>query len=295
MSRATKDKALEQATYHHAQELGGLELLKASYQQQNFSKHTHEGYTVGVIETGAQQFYRTGDNHIAPQYSIILVNADQVHTGCAASQGGWSYRAIYPTPEQFFNGDKHGDIDTGICPDGAPYFPNAVVEDPQMAGMLRHCFSVLEHSDNRLLRESLLLSCLHQLVQRHSMARGTALISRDAKPQLLRAKQLLDDIPESDISLEELAKLAGISQYHFIRQFQKHFELSPHAYQIQARLRKAKQLIRHGHSLSNAAHGAGFHDQSHFHRHFKAAMGVTPGRFAKQIRNNVQNSTVRSH
>ncbi len=284
-------KPLEQATYHHAQELGGLELLKACFQEQNFSKHTHEGYTVGVIETGAQQFYRTGGNHIAPQYSIILVNADQVHTGCAASQGGWSYRAIYPTPEQFFQADNN----TGLCPEGAPYFPSAVVEDRAMAGLLRHCFSVLEHSDNRLLRESLLISCLQTLVQRHSLTKDKSIMLSDAKPQLLRSKQLLDDAPELDISLTELASLAGISQYHFIRQFQRHFELSPHAYQIQARLRKAKQLIRHGDSLSDAAHGSGFHDQSHFHRHFKAAMGITPGRFAKQIRKNIQNTPKQTH
>lgn len=286
MSTSNQVKASEQATYHHAQELGGLELLKASYQQQNFSRHTHEGYTVGVIESGAQQFYRTGGNHIAQQYSIILVNADQVHTGCAASQGGWSYRAIYPTPEQFYQADSN----TGISLQGAPYFPNAVVEDPAMAGMLRHCFSVLECSDNRLLRESLLISCLQRLVERHSIAKGAMTAAPCAKPQLLRAKQLLDEAPELDISLEELAALAGISQFHFIRQFQRHYELSPHAYQIQARLRKAKQLIRLGNSLSTAAQGAGFHDQSHFHRHFKAAMGITPGRFAKQIRKNVQNS-----
>lgn len=292
MNRHKTPKPAEQAIYHHAQELGGLELLTACYQEQSFSRHTHEGYTVGVIEAGAQQFYRTGGTHIAPLHSIILVNADQVHTGCAASQGGWSYRAIYPSPEQF----SHTDTNSGLCPMGAPYFPNAVVEDPAMASMLKHCFSVLECSDNKLLRESLLISCLQKLVERHSLSSMQSNERQpSAKAQLLQAKQLLDDTPELNIGLEALARLAGLSQYHFIRQFQRHFELSPHAYQIQARLRKAKGLIHQGNSLSSSAHAAGFYDQSHFHRHFKAAMGVTPGRFAKQIRKNLQNNARNFH
>ena len=85
--------------YHHFHELNGLEMLKASYQDTQFSKHTHEGYCIGLIDEGAQSFLRTGNQHIAPQGDIILVNADEVHTGSSAVETGWCYRAIYPTPE----------------------------------------------------------------------------------------------------------------------------------------------------------------------------------------------------
>lgn len=89
----------EYVDYKHLQELGGLELLTASYHQKQFSKHVHEGYCIGVIEEGAQAFFRTGKLHIAPKGDIILVNADEIHTGASAVESGWSYRAIYPTPE----------------------------------------------------------------------------------------------------------------------------------------------------------------------------------------------------
>ncbi len=45
-----KEKNKEIATFKIAQELGGLELLDAKYEKQNFSRHSHEGYTIGVIE-----------------------------------------------------------------------------------------------------------------------------------------------------------------------------------------------------------------------------------------------------
>ena len=95
-----KEKNKEIATFKIAQELGGLELLDAKYEKQNFSRHSHEGYTIGVIEKGAQQFFRTGGNHIAPQDSIILVNADEVHNGHSASEGGWEYKAMYPDEQE---------------------------------------------------------------------------------------------------------------------------------------------------------------------------------------------------
>lgn len=53
----------DNADYCTAPVLGGLELLSAQYYRQNFAKHTHEGYTVAVIEQGAQRFYRTGGPH----------------------------------------------------------------------------------------------------------------------------------------------------------------------------------------------------------------------------------------
>ncbi|EIV1777898.1 helix-turn-helix transcriptional regulator, partial [Vibrio vulnificus] len=57
----------------------------------------------------------------------------------------------------------------------------------------------------------------------------------------------------------------------------------PHAYQIQQRLRLAKKLLRQGRRILDVAQECGFHDQSHFHRHFKKAMGVTPGQYVKNL------------
>lgn len=43
-------KSKESVHFHLASELGGLELLDAKYTHQNFSRHSHEGFTIGVIE-----------------------------------------------------------------------------------------------------------------------------------------------------------------------------------------------------------------------------------------------------
>ncbi|WP_070969554.1 AraC family transcriptional regulator [Vibrio sonorensis] len=270
-----KKPAKEQARFQIASELGGLELLDASYKNQNFSRHSHEGYTVGVIEQGAQQFYRTGGNHVAPQDSIILVNADEVHSGQTATEGGWSYKAMYPLPEQFAEITR----DLGMANSGIPYFPDPVVYDAELAMQLRLVFETLSQSDNRLLRETLVYGTLVKLISRHGRTKKAPLEVTGTAQRLHRVKEFLDDFPQADVSLEELARLAGLSPFYMVRQFQKAFGFPPHAYQIQSRLRKAKSLMKSGHKIASAAMEAGFHDQSHFHRHFKKAMGITPKQF----------------
>ncbi|OLQ94190.1 AraC family transcriptional regulator [Vibrio ponticus] len=268
----------EGATFQTAGELGGLEFIEAKYKTHNFSRHSHEGYTIGVIEKGAQRFFRTGGNHIAPQDSIILVNADQVHNGQSATEDGWEYKAMYPLPEQFATLTQGLNSETVI-----PYFPEPVVYDPEMAQQLRLVFDTLENSDNRLLRETLVYGTLVKLMSRHGKKRREYEPNTRSKQQLLVAKEFLDDFPQADVSLEELAKLANLSPYHFARSFQKEFGFPPHAYQVQSRLRYAIRLMKQGHTLSDIAQESGFHDQSHLHRHFKRAMGVTPKQYMKSI------------
>ncbi|WP_415896168.1 AraC family ligand binding domain-containing protein [Neptuniibacter sp. PT34_22] len=270
----------EIANYHIEDELGGLEMLEASYERQNFSRHSHEGYTVGVIEEGAQRFLRNGANHVAPQDSIILVNHDEVHDGHSAAEGGWSYKAIYPLPDQLANIAK----EAGLNISGSVYFSEPVVKDPELAGLFRLALYHLQHSDNRLLRETLLYNALLKLMQRHGKCSTEIPEQADAKSRVALVKNYLDDHPQADVSLEDLAKLAGISAFHLVRQFQKFYGLPPHAYQIQSRVRLSKRFIAQGDSLLDAALKAGFHDQSHLNRHFKRTIGVTPGQYARQIR-----------
>ncbi|CAG9297427.1 AraC family transcriptional regulator [Celerinatantimonas diazotrophica] len=275
MDQQSALKSKERARFQVADELGGIELLDAQYERQNFSRHSHEGYTIGVIERGAQCFYRTGSNHVAPQDAIILVNADEMHTGHSAVEGGWAYKAMYPLPEQF----QAINQELGNASYGAPYFPNAVVYDPELANQFRLVFNTLAQSENRMLRETLVYASLVKLMLRYGKTPPKLVETSKSQQQLMRVKEFLDDYPQADVSLEELAKLANISPFHLVRAFQKQFGYPPHAYQIQTRLRYARKLLKAGRSISDTAQDCGFHDQSHFHRHFKKAMGITPKQY----------------
>jgi AraC-like DNA-binding protein len=265
----------EQSTFFYHEKLGGLEVLQARFTHQNFSRHSHEGYTIGLIDSGAQKFYRSGSNHIAPTNSIILVNADQIHNGQTATETGWAYRAMYPRPEQF--AELSQELNGIRC--GAPYFDSAVYNNHSLKLQLHQLLNCLTtKTNNQLHTESLFYSVMTQLMLSFKQD-YRELKKLKSKANLTYAQQYLDAFCCEEVSLERLAALSHMSPFHFIRQYKKQYGLTPHAYQIQRRIFQAKTLLKHGLNVSQVAHECGFHDQSHLHHHFKARLGITPGQY----------------
>lgn len=265
--------------YWHCPELGGLEVLKAHYQHREFSRHVHEGFCINLVEDGAQAFYRSGSMHVAPKGDIVLVNADDVHTGSPAAEHGWSYRALYPTPDMLAHISQDFFQDGGVV----PWFPNAVVHDEGLASQLRLLFDVLEQPNNAAYKETLYVTMLARLIGRHGQHTQPLRTLPDAAYKVLLVKEHIAAHPEQELTLSDLAALAGLSPWHFLRQFGKYVGLPPHAWLVQVRLQKAKQQLKQGLRIADVAVACGFSDQSHFNRHFKRAMGITPSQYTTAI------------
>ncbi|SEG99185.1 AraC-type DNA-binding protein [Nonomuraea solani] len=79
--------------------------------------------------------------------------------------------------------------------------------------------------------------------------------------------------------LADLAHEAGMSREHLVRSFTRATGCPPYAWHLQARLAEGRRRLRRGEPVAEVAHGLGFADQAHFHRHFLAAYAITPGRY----------------
>lgn len=97
------------------------------------------------------------------------------------------------------------------------------------------------------------------------------------------ALDYLGDMPERNVSLDELAAVAGIGKFRLVRLVRARTGLAPHALQIAHRIRLARRLLEQGETVAGAAAATGFADQSHLHRHFQAALGWTPGQYRRQV------------
>ena len=75
----------------------------------------------------------------------------------------------------------------------------------------------------------------------------------------------------------------GVSQYRLLRAFKRAYGLPPHAYELNGRMQRARQMLRTGHTAAAAAAAAAsdFTDQSHFSRHFRRMWRMTPGQYAR--------------
>jgi len=96
---------------------------------------------------------------------------------------------------------------------------------------------------------------------------------------LERAREFLDTERTRVVRSTELEAITGLTRYDLARQFRIMFGTSPYRYLVMRRLEFARQRLHHERPLVEIACDAGFADQAHFTRAFKAAFGLTPARY----------------
>jgi AraC family transcriptional regulator len=103
--------------------------------------------------------------------------------------------------------------------------------------------------------------------------------------QVRRATDYLMAHLSEAVPLAALAGLTGLSQWHFARAFKAATGVSPHRWQLNARISKAEELLLSG-SMPKAqvALEVGFAEQSHLCRVFKNVIGVSPGAWLRKHR-----------
>ncbi|MDC0680851.1 helix-turn-helix transcriptional regulator [Sorangium atrum] len=115
------------------------------------------------------------------------------------------------------------------------------------------------------------------------------LLGHDALRNLCRARDLLSEVRESRLSIEDVAREVAISPYHFIRQFEAVFGVTPHQYRIRWRLDLAKQLLAAGHhSVTDVCMEVGFSSLGSFSALFAQRIGVPPSAYRRRVRAMVQ-------
>jgi transcriptional regulator GlxA family with amidase domain len=89
---------------------------------------------------------------------------------------------------------------------------------------------------------------------------------------------------EEPHSLANLASIAGLSRYHFLRTFKSVTGITPHQWILRARLRQsAKRLVASRTPITDIALEVGFDDLSNFIRSFRAEFGISPRRYRGTI------------
>jgi AraC family transcriptional regulator len=107
--------------------------------------------------------------------------------------------------------------------------------------------------------------------------------------QIRPAVDYMHEYLEENLSLDTIAKVVGMSRYHFIRCFKQAIGISPYQYLVQQRIERAKRLLQVSQlSLADIAIACGFANQSHFTTCFKQQIKITPRTFAKLHGNNRQ-------
>ena len=258
-----------------------VEAMHAHFTSHVYHRHSHESYSFGVTETGAQAFTCRNGRHVSGRGMVMTFNPDDPHDGHAAADDGFTYRMVHIWPEFF----------ASLTGTPLPLFRSPVIEDTALAAALRRLHLALTGPASELERYERLARTARLLVRhapgREPTPRGGA--SEDGPPPsrpdhrvAARIRELIHSTP-ADLTADDLAAAAGCSRFAAYRAFSGAYGLAPSDYQRQLRIRVARGLLCDGVSPARAAAEAGFADQAHLTRWFRRYYGVTPGAYLAAV------------
>lgn len=86
---------------------------------------------------------------------------------------------------------------------------------------------------------------------------------------------------DKDLNLEALARIRQTSKYHLLRLYKRYYGHSPKQYLTEIRIKKAKQLLSDGHTVTETCFMVGFSSLGSFSTLFKNRVGLSPSKYRK--------------
>jgi AraC-like DNA-binding protein len=260
---------------------GGLELLRASCVDHRYLPHFHAEFVVAAFKCGAQRHRIVRREGVAFAGTVMVISPGDAHTGEAAERGErWEYCAYYP-PADLMD-DIAADVLGGS---GALDFGREPLRtDPVLARTLLAAHRVIESTPDTLEKQNALFSALSALVSRYGQRTCKGIKPSRANTDLRGAIAFMNDHYSQKITIRDIAQIASLSDYHFMRVFRNQTGLSVHRFLTQLRLERAKVLLSRGGRPADVAVTAGFYDQSHLTNQFKAWFGTTPNSYSSACR-----------
>jgi len=249
--------------------LAFVEMRRASRSSSCYSTHSHDEFSLGMIDQGQAIYKNQGQQHHIGAGATVTINPGDAHS-CNPQQGSWSYRMLFI--DSAWLGNLQAQLFDQPVGDYWGFEQHYLIEN--MRQQYDQLYFSLLNGNSSLEAETLLIEYCQGLFAQPEVN----LASAGAK-KLLPVKERIMDSLALNLPLEEYCQLADLSPHHLIRSFKKSYGQSPHAYQLDQRIKRAKLLLKQGEALADVANSLGFADQSHFQRNFKKRTAVTPRQY----------------
>ncbi|EDM64845.1 hypothetical transcriptional regulator [Moritella sp. PE36] len=265
MKAMKQDKAV---FFKQSKALPFVEMRQASRSNACYQGHTHDEFSFGVIDTGIADYNNLNQHNRIGQGDTVTINPGDIHS-CNPTVGDWSYRMLFV--DTGWVGELQAEISGIDSIDYSP-FTNPYLRSQQAYGHFDLLFTNLLLESNALSAEALLI----EYMQQHWLTKD---LEKSAHTHIHRVKEMIADQLDVNHSLTDLAQESGLSRFHLLRTFKQTYGLSPHAFQLDERIKSAKTLLKSGYSIIDTSIALGFADQSHLQRNFKKRLAVTPKQY----------------
>jgi AraC-like DNA-binding protein len=247
---------------------GVREVLHARFVEHAYPLHTHDVWTLLILDDGQVQYDLDGHRHGAVTSLITLLPPDVPHDGRSIRPEGFRKRVLYLDRELL------GDELIGAAVDR----PGLL--DPMLRLRVHQLHNVLTERTEDLEAQSR-LSLISERLREHLRGEPGAAVDRRSPELARRLRELLDGQVEQGLTLDQAAQLLHSHPTHLVRAFSREYGLPPHLYLTGRRVELARRHLLAGLPPAEAAVLAGFYDQSHLARHFRRMLGTSPARYAR--------------
>ena len=246
---------------------GVVEVLHARMTSHVYPMHTHQAWTLLIVDDGAIRYDLHRHEHGAPHQAVTLLPPQVPHNGRAATLSGFRKRVVY--------------LDLTQLPDGfiGRAVDRPVLFDPALRGRIHQLHRALGQPGAELEAESRLAFVAERL-RWHLSGHAESAPAGNGADVAHRLRELIDARFRENVTLRQASAEIHSHPAHLVRMFSREFGISPHQYLAGRRIDLARGLLLDGMPPSLAAAAAGFFDQSHLNRSFRRVIGTTPGRYA---------------
>jgi len=240
----------------------------------------HTDYRICLIDPGQRgvgaSYVCRGGNHGAGAGDLMAFEPGDHHITTRVSGGKASFSVVGISPEQL---DRAAE-ELGLR--GHFHFKSAQMNDPEVTAAIQRLVESAAVAANSLELEVHYVQLVRTLLER--CGETPAPLRRwDPVPHfgIRVARDYLRDNCHETPSLEDLAKLAGLTRFAFAHAFKKYVGLAPHAYLRLRRASEAKKRIEGGLSVAEVMAALGYVDVPLLTRTLKAYFGAPPGRWRR--------------
>lgn len=247
-----------------------------------YIKHAHDTISIGANEDGPTELTCKDTICRLDVGSLLLINPYEVHCCNPIKKQARTYHMMFLDPNWCHKIQKNiFDEDTK---DFVP-FKRTILESQELYKEYIEVNKFLYTNSFYIEKEEKLISLLIKIFSTECSIYETKSSKNEEDIMFEKVKEVIDKNINENITLSEIEKEVNINQYKIIRIFKNKIHLTPHAYLMNAKINKAKILIKKGVSISDVYFLLGFFDQSHFIRNFKKVVATTPKQYQDSILN----------
>jgi AraC-like DNA-binding protein len=268
----SSDRPGERLLVQRSSQLPGVEFWTVLDSTRHWAMH-HDTFTASLVlgsraAMNATWRYRGQEQVVSPG-CLQLMEPGEVHRTTRVSAPA-SFFVIWWQPRLL------ADSAASLGASSSVHLKYAQTEHPRLQSAFLDLHASIQRNGDAAEVEAHFVASTHLLLElcgEHQLPARP----RGTHPAIRKVRAKLHDEYMHPLSLDQLAREVGLSKFHVARCFKEATGVAPHQYQKLVRLQSARRHIERGVCVREAAAAAGFADEAHLSRSFRAWLGISPG------------------